>query len=68
MLYGLQNIDFSGIENRTLTPTLEQEAAKAIALAKTGTVLLVALQAVAALSALGMFYLAYKNSKKRSRR
>lgn len=69
MFQGLESIDFGAIEKASPTPlTLQQDAEEAIRLAKIGTTAVIVLQAIAALSALGMFILAaksYSNSKRR---
>ncbi len=71
MLGGLESIDFGAIEQAAPVPlTLQQDAAEAIKLAKIGTVVIIALQAIAALSALGVFMIqakTYSDSKKRRR-
>ncbi len=68
-MYGLGEIDFGAIE-RAQDPSLEQEAARAIRLAKVGTVAITILQAIAAFSALGMVAITYANYRdgKKTRR
>ncbi len=67
-MYGLENINFGAIERHEMQPSLEQEAADAIRLAKRGTMAIVALQAIAALSALGIFIIAAKQYQRGSRK
>lgn len=57
MFSGLEDIPFAAIDQ---TGTLEQEAYQAIKLAKLGTAAVIALQAIAAFSALGLVALSWK--------
>ncbi len=73
MFGSLSDIDFQAVERAhvaPMAPSLQVEAEKAIRLAKVGTTAIVVLQAIAALSALGIFLLqakAFSDSKKRRR-
>lgn len=63
MLFGLENIDFGAIERSAQAPlpqSLTEEASEALRVAKLGTAALVALQAVAAFSALGIVAIQWK--------
>ncbi len=68
MFGGLQNINFGAIEKSILPPSLQDEAAEAIKIAKAGTIAVVSLQAIAALSALGMLIIAAKTYTKMNRK
>lgn len=63
MLFGLENINFGAIERSASEPlpqSLTEEASEALRIAKLGTSALVALQAVAAFSALGIVAIQWK--------
>ncbi len=74
-MYGLNDIDFKAIDQHAMNgmrmhPSLEQEAHKAIQLAKLGTGAILGLQAIAALAAFGMLLIqwqTYKENHKKSR-
>ncbi len=67
-MYGLNDIDFKAIDQHAMNgtrmhPSLEQEAHKAIQLAKLGTGAILGLQAIAALAAFGMLVIQWKTYK-----